>query len=337
MEKNIKKTQDIKAFIEHFKNEVKIYDFLYIETLEENLNQNFLNIRKLIINNFANKYNTDENILLDPEYNLQCLPSIDAVIFNISDSLKSLLLKNNIRGIKIASFDESMKLNDLFYAIGYNETKTKLHKYENYRLTYNFKTWTEAKLSLGDFINDNKSASLIHKKYDNNYIFTNISSLSEGSSGAPILNQDGKLIGMSIAYYQDQTDYEEIGTNKNLKMFDKNSVIENKENYLVQKNSNLALSINHKIFEIFLDSIDKEFNRNYWTQKKEFIFPKKKSSKIFNKRKNEINYINQLNLTKISDNIVQKYNYSYLNKKRKISLRRKINLRKSTSGKDTKI
>lgn len=56
---------------------------------------------------------------------------------------------------------------------------------------------------------------------------------------------------LSIAYYEDKTSYFEFEDTKDILIFDKNSRVEDKSNYSLQKNRNIALSIKHKIFDLF--------------------------------------------------------------------------------------
>jgi len=293
----IKNSHDLNEFKENLISNLNSDDLL-VEKLEEKcINPNFLNIRKEIIVGFSNEENKDNNILLDPEYYLQCLPSIDATILNISDSLSSLISKKNIKGIQIASDYESMEMNELLYAIGFNNTKGKLEIKNDYSLTLNFNNNLKEDIHLASFLNPNKSVSLVQKKFDNDYIFTNISSLSEGSSGAPIVNKAGKLIGMSIAYYQDETNYDKIDETDDLKKFDKNADAEDKLNYVKQKNSNIAISIKHKIFDIFSEFVDKKYKAKYMTKMKNYKIPERRTSNIACEEKIDKN--NNLNLKSI--------------------------------------
>jgi len=313
------KLKDVNIFIELMKSDLEKYVELHIDYLKDIINENFLNMRREIITDYSNpQKRTFENILLDPEFYLQCLPSIDAIILDISEIFKLFLLNRKIKGIQIAADDETNAVNEILFAIGFNDNKGKFDQNEIYNLTINNNNKTGLVLSLNTFINSNKSVSLVQKKYDNNYIFTNISSLSEGSSGAPIVNQQGKLIGMSIAYYEDNTSYDKVKETEDSLTFDKNSPIEEKSNYTKQKNSNIAISINHTIFDIFSQNLDKDYNVNEMMNKKVYKSSEIRASEIAIQMKKNNNNFYEINCERTKPaNAPNKKKNQFLGNKRK--------------------
>lgn len=209
------------------------------------LNQKFMDLRRnIILDNF--NVEKKENILLDPEYYLQPLPSIDALLLDIDESFKSYLTNNQIFGIEICkNYQENFDTD--YFAIGYNDVKGTFSD-ENYSETLTL----DFPLKQKNFVNLNKSASVVKLKIDNNHIITSISSLLEGSSGAPILTIDGQIVAMSFAYYSDKTSFEKMECSKDLLLFDKNVLEEELSSYNKSKNSNLAISLKHLVFSEFV-------------------------------------------------------------------------------------
>ena len=248
---------------------------IFVEKVNEILNNNFLLIRKdLITSNFKTENLTD-NILLDPEYNLQPLPSIDAAILDISENLQKYLATKQIIGIEILNESPDKDIDDLKFAIGYNYNNGEIAKE-----TYVSTIILESELAESDFVSNNKSVSVLKTRYDNNFLMTNISSLLTGSSGAPILNKEGKILGISFGYYTDKTQYESVKNCLDLISFDKNANNEKKENYKVSKNSNLSISMNHECFNIFKNFLEKKYKSNEFYTEKNIQRPSVRKSQL---------------------------------------------------------
>jgi hypothetical protein len=258
-----------------FKFLIEKEDNIFVEKVNEILNNNFLLIRKdLITSNFKTE-NLADNILLDPEYNLQPLPSIDASILDISENLQKYLETKQIKGIEILNESTDKEIDDLKFAIGYNCNKGEIPK-ETFISTVELKS----ELDAWDFVSYNKTVSVLKTRYDNNFLMTNISSLLTGSSGAPILNKEGKILGISFGYYTDKTQYESVKNCLDLISFDKNAINEKKENYKVSKNSNLSISMNHECFNIYKNFLEKEYKSNEFYTEKNIQRPSVRKSQL---------------------------------------------------------
>jgi len=232
-------------------------------------------IRKdLIASNFKTE-NLSDNILLDPEYNLQPLPSIDAAILDISENLQKYIATNQIKGIEILNESPDKDIDDLKFAIGYNYNNGEIAKE-----TYVSTIMLESVLAESDFVSYNKSVSVLKTRYDNNFLMTNISSVLTGSSGAPILNKEGKILGISFGYYTDKTQYESVKNCLDLISFDKNAINEKKENYKVSKNSNLSIRMNHECFNIFKNFLENEYKSNEFYMEKNIQPPSVRKSQL---------------------------------------------------------
>lgn len=72
--------------------------------------------RNIILNNFNVKMQDD--ILLDPNYNLQPLPSIEALLLDIDEIFKSYLAENQIFGIELYN-DYEQNFDADYLEIGY--------------------------------------------------------------------------------------------------------------------------------------------------------------------------------------------------------------------------
>lgn len=255
-------SKTLESTFELLKDDIKDDKTKFICKFNSMINQKFFDLRRnIILDNFHVK--KEQNILLDPEYFLQPLPSLDALLLDIDKNFKSYLADHQILGIEMFN-DNEVNFDHDYFAIGYNDV-VGFFKDENYSETVTL----SFPLQMCKFVHRNKSASIVKLKKDNNFMFTSISSLLKGSSGAPILSKDGKIVGMSFGYYSDNTAYEKIKRSQDLLLFDKNVKEEEKSSYMKSKNSNLAISINHIVFlEFNILKKNSNFNEIKFNKKK---------------------------------------------------------------------
>ena len=95
-------------------------------------------------------------------------------------------------------------------------------------------------------VHSNKSSGIIKYEKENEGLFLFHGTTTEGSSGSPILNSDGDAYAISFGNYSD-IECKAEGTDDDLETFDV-EIKENESNFIMEKNVNLAIKLNHPNF-----------------------------------------------------------------------------------------
>jgi len=236
------------------------YDLLRVE-----IDTQFLKLRKKFLQ--SNKFS---DILLDPKYGLQPMPSANFLIFKINSTIKEFIdnpdLKINPVELNLNNFNNfnNFKVNNnsiveeesdkILFTCGYQNTdyiKISLSD-EEYELTIKRKKFPQ--ISFVNIMNNNRNLGIIKlDNYNPEGIITFFGTTTPGSSGSLIFNKEGKPIAISFGNYRD---IEEPGINKEDKNEEAYDVIieENTKNYKKCKNLNLALSLNHLLLKLYFNN-----------------------------------------------------------------------------------
>ncbi|EAS03376.3 hypothetical protein TTHERM_00730250 (macronuclear) [Tetrahymena thermophila SB210] len=220
------------------------------------INYEFLEYRRELIS-VISESETSHQFLLDPLNGLQCLPSIDCCLLSFEDKFIDFFNKQKIYPLQISqnqyNIQEDQQNN--IYMIGYQQIIGSIFQKKDptYILNMLYDNQTIQPIEVNKLINPHKSLQVGQYAKSNNYILTFEASTTQGSSGSPVLDINGNLIGINTGYFDDITGYEdtqETQTYQSIINFDRN-VKENQSNYHKIKNYNCGIDTNHIIFQAF--------------------------------------------------------------------------------------
>ena len=183
-----------------------------------------------------------EKILLDPEYNLQPQPSVDLVFLDLPENLLYKISKEQLKPLKI-----SERINPkLGYLVAFHD---RLWKKTEKNSTKYCKTEVLESIELEKLLHENKSiGQCVITTYSTN-IINYLATAGEGSSGGCILDEDGDIIGINFGGYSDEKQQGKVS--KKIDSYDFISKEENRNNYLLSKNTNLALNLKHDFLDFY--------------------------------------------------------------------------------------
>ena len=240
-------------------------------------NLDFLFLRKkllkfIFLNNFEEK-------LRDILYYHQPKPSIDLCILEISEKLKKILDSKKINGLKIEKekknnflnydFKKYLKgkknKNDFCFLISFQDNIKKSIfeiEFENKKKLLNSKKKLK-KFPICYFLNNNLSISFIKIWKSNNYMINFEGSTTNGSSGGPIFNNKGHIVGINFGYYI-------FGDDEDLKKNKKKNIRKNKNENDFFNNKTILESINFMEIEEnqFKNKNSKNFKNKYFSSSK---------------------------------------------------------------------
>jgi len=222
-----------------------IYNITQIKLQEIQLNMEFLYARKIYLEKMKNNSELVKDILLDPMFELQPLPSIDFCLFNV-DLEK---LDSQIKPLKIAT----KKISDYGIMIGFFQNDGVISKSGKEYCFSDFPEETD--IYLKDFVHSDKSAGIVKIANENTGLFLFYGTTTEGSSGSPILTPDGDVYAITFGNFCDKEGRGEY-PKEDIQTFDV-EFKENKQSYELQKNVNLAIKINHPVFKEYFSNIEK--------------------------------------------------------------------------------
>lgn len=307
----IKKIKQIitKKIVNFLKNKKGYFGELFF-------NEDFLFLRKKLLKfMFYNKY---EEKLKDIFYNHQPKPSIDICILEISENLENILKLKKIEGLKIKK-EKQNKLynynlekyikgkknrNDFSFLISYQDSiKNSIYEieFESKKKLVNSKKKLK-KFPICYFLNNNLSISYIKIWKENNYLINFEGSTTSGSSGGPIFDTDGIVIGINFGYYIFGDDKKNKNGFKNFEIQKDTEIVKIEENFGIKKENrfihNLRCDNKFKSDMEFDLDIKKEENLNhvntfsenisYGEIEKKSNFSKISSSTNFSKKKNSL-------------------------------------------------
>ncbi|KAL4432071.1 hypothetical protein ABPG74_014325 [Tetrahymena malaccensis] len=255
------------------------------------INYEFLEYRRELIS-IISESETSHQLLLDPLNGLQCLPSIDCCLLSFEDKFIDFFNNQKICPLRISlnEFNNYEDQQNNICMIGYQQIMGSIFQKKDptYLLNVLHDKQEIQPIEVNKLINPHKSLQIGQYAKTNHYILTFEASTTQGSSGSPVLDLNGNLIGINTGYFDDITEYEdtqETQTYQNIINFDRN-VKENQSNYHKIKNYNCGIDINHIIFQAF----------------------SKKDISIFS-------IIQQLNPSELRKSIPPQYNYQISNQK----------------------
>ena len=275
-----------------------IYNHTGIKLHEIELNEEFLYARKNFLEKMENNTELVKDILLDPMFELQPLPSIDFCLFNV-DLEK---LDTQIKPLKIAT----EPISDYGIMIGFFQNEGIISKIDKEYCFSDFPEETE--MDLEDFVHSNKSAGIIKIANENSGLFLFYGTTTEGSSGSPILTPDGNVYAITFGNYRDEEVRGEYPKD-DVQTFDV-EFKENKKNYKLQKNVNLAIKINHPVFKEYFSNEEKK-NTSNLNESSVMFFNQSLNSGIESKNASQ-----ELKSNNIPDSDVSKQK-GFMSKKRK--------------------
>lgn len=115
------------------------------------------------------------------------------------------------------------------------------------------------------FINCNKkSISSVEIKNSNSCFYIFKSSSNSGSSGGPIINSKGDVIAINTGNYRDIGKKEIISNSNDKFEFDVKlgNKFENQDNYKLNKNFSIALSLQHPCLKSYFETFENSGNAN---------------------------------------------------------------------------
>lgn len=195
----------------------------------------------------------NENLWIDPKLNLKPSPSFDFLLLQITEEhwKKNTNFLPFLKPFKIDFTKPSFAKNGVL--IGYHDVQGNISTSpEEYCFTFqnlpkNLKNLIENHLEISHFIHRNKSLSPFIMEQDSMAIILFKSNTNVGSSGGPLLNNEGELIGFNTGNYYDLESEESIENSDELESFDIENNLEKKENLRNPntKNFNIGLSVFH--------------------------------------------------------------------------------------------
>ncbi|KAJ3043377.1 hypothetical protein HDV00_005075 [Rhizophlyctis rosea] len=156
--------------------------------------QTALTERVEILKEFAEQ-KTVEQSFLDPEFGLYAIPILDVTFLHLPESLKQAVEKGNITPLRIAS--SAPVPNQPFVAIAYHDNAEELED-EVY-----CGTLEAAKLQAKDFVHAGRSCTLGKFSGIGSILTTSFNSTC-GTSGCPLIDENGRVYGINMASYYDQ-------------------------------------------------------------------------------------------------------------------------------------
>jgi len=211
---------------------------------------------KFRVQELTNTNNT--KLFIDGKFGMKPSPALDFAIFLIDDKF----LPQDILAFDV---DFSKKNNQQMTIegslIGYHDNSgaidfTSEYCYTFHSLPIEVKRELEDKCEIEGFLHGNKSISPIEIVFtDESFIFFQ-SNTGQGSSGDPIINKNGELIGLNIGNYCDREEKESITYEKDdLARFDIEVSIENTASFDTKKakNFNIGIRIQHPIIVSYFE------------------------------------------------------------------------------------
>ncbi|KAL4477787.1 hypothetical protein ABPG72_018961 [Tetrahymena utriculariae] len=259
------------------------------------INYEFLEYRRELIS-VISESETSHQLLLDPLNGLQCLPSIDCCLLSFEDKFIEFCNKQKIFPLNVSynQFNSYEDQQNNICMIGYQQILGSIFQKKD--PTYLLNTLHDKQIQpieVNKLINPHKSLQVGQYTKTNNYILTFEASTTQGSSGSPVLDLNGNLIGINTGYFDDITGYEdtqETQTYQSIINFDRN-VKENQSNYHKIKNYNCGIDINHIIFQAFSKrdiSIFQTIQQQYPSELRKSI-PPQYNYQISNQKQNKKN------------------------------------------------
>lgn len=198
-----------------------------------NLTELYINYQSLLKRKVWVKSNYNHTgKTLDPIFRLQPMPTLDAVVL---DSTENILKK----GIEIST--SKLKPGEIIFHIGYNTVAGDItNKNDEYKCIE-----IQNPVKISDILHPDKSLSVGNILSSNDGIIDFESTATEGSSGSPLLNSNGEVIGILMGNFNDNESIGECKEKRDIFSFDLLNRKERKSNFFCLKNTNLATNINH--------------------------------------------------------------------------------------------
>jgi len=212
--------------------------------------------------------------VLDPESHLKPSPSFDLVFINLPNCTADTLSKLKLRPISLDTSSNKLSNNQRLYLIGYNscsgyvnfsdieyqktfqvESKQKKVKYvEDPDNLSDLKESSGIFTYLSHFVNMKKSVSLgVCEQHGDEFLLFKATS-TQGSSGGPVLDENGRLVGIAFGNLNDHESQEDP-TPLDFKEDESFEIRVPDEDFQDEsRNYNLAISVTHSGIQDYLQS-----------------------------------------------------------------------------------
>ena len=215
------------------------------------IDMNFLNFRK---NELLNEQNA--KLFIDGKYGMKPSPAFDFALLTIDLPYRDQLPKTlNPFKIDFPTQLDELQIMGGGSLIGFHNTRGDI-ELSSKEYCYTLEALPKQLISSLrflklDFFAETKSISPIDVNFSDNSFLLFQSNTGEGSSGGPIINKNGELLGLNLGNYCDIEEEETLPFADDLFSFDIKLMIENKSNYDTKKpkNFNIGIAIIHPLIQ----------------------------------------------------------------------------------------